>query len=158
MFTQANSRSGFPSLNDLSVGKTGDVQKILQNICKRKIPKYLDTELNESDRPIRKMDFDHTPTIDEMCVKYGEPFIAVLRYNKEKKLIHNEAKKGYSLGRNPAKMRYTAEIPVQIHGNPRNPLYWQYFHPQCVDKEERRKLLYSFLRKYDMAFSPIEKL
>ena len=158
MLPTIEARRTLPSLNDLSTGKVGDMKAVLENICKRKTPKYLDTVLNEADRPIRKMDFDHTPTIQEMCRRYGEPFIAVLRHNKYMKLIHNEAKKGYALGRNRSRMRYTAEIPVQIHGNPRNPLYWQYFHPACVDKEERRKLLYAFLRKYDMAFSPIERL
>ena len=146
------------TLNDLSTGRVGDVKKVLKNICARKTPKYLDTELNEYDRPIRVMDFDHTPTIQEMCDRYGEPFIRVLRYNKAKKIDHREARRGYSIGKDHGRMRYTAEIPVQIHGNPRNPLYWRYFHPQCVDPQERRKLLYEFLRKYDMAFSPIDKL
>jgi len=105
------------------------------------------------------MDFDHDyPTMDEMCRKYGEPFIEVLKRNREKKLVHFEAKKGYGLGKNTGRFRYTAEIPVQIGGNPRNPLYWIYFHPQCVDKVERRKNLYAFLRRYDMAFSPIDRL
>ena len=63
-------RRTLPSLNDLSTGKIGDMKKILENICKRKTPKYLDTVLNEADRPIRVMDFDHTPTMREMCRRY----------------------------------------------------------------------------------------
>ena len=144
------------TLDELSKGKVGDVKAVLNNICRKRT--VLETVLNEYDRPIRTMDFDHTPTMDEMCRKYGESFIAVLRKNREMKLLHAVAKKGFALGKNTWKCRYTAEIPVQIHGNPRNPLYWEYFHPLCIDKYERRKHLYAFLRKYDMAFSPIEKL
>src|SRR3990167_37950 len=103
------------TLNDLSTGRVGDVKKVLDSVCSRKIPKYLDTELNKADRPIRKMDFDHVPTMQEMCDKYGEPFIRVLRYNKEKKVVHREAKRGYSVGKDHGRMRYVAEIPVQVH-------------------------------------------
>lgn len=144
------------TLDQLSKGSGVNVQKALKNICK---PKFLDTELNEYDRPVRKMDFDHDyPTMDEMCRKYGEPFMAVLRENRELKRLHNLAKKGYGLGKNRYQMRFTGNIPIQISGNPRNPLYWIFFHPLCIDKAERRKNLYRFLRMYDMCFSPIEKL
>ena len=134
------------TLDQLAKGQIGNVKRVLDTVC------------DERDRPIRKMDFDHTPTMMEMCIRYGKPFIDVLNHNKMMKNIHFTAKKGYWLGRNRFKNRYTAEIPVQIHGNPRNPLYWEYFHPDCIDRYERRKHLYAFLRKHDMAFSPIEKL
>lgn len=153
------------TLDQLSKGQVGDVQKVLETICNKK-DRELDTVLDERDRPKREMDFYHIPTMQEMCIKYGWPFVSILEQNKRMKLIHNLHKKGYWLGKNRFKHRYTAEIPVQIHGNPRNPLYWIYFHcnchwnSNCLDNEpyERRKLLYQFLRKYDMAFSPIERL
>lgn len=147
-----------PTLNQLSMGQVGNVQAVINSVCKKRTE--LDTVLNEYDRPpVRVMDFDHDyPTMDEMCRKYGEPFIAVLRENREMKLLHNLTKKGFALGRNRWKCRYTAEIPVQIAGNRRNPLYWIFFNPECTDKYERRKNLYIFLRMYDMAFSPIERL
>lgn len=134
-----------PTLNQLSRGEVGPVQKVLDTIC------------NPMDRPIRVMDFDHTPTMMEMCIKYGEPFMEVLRRNREMKLLHATGKRGYWLRKNIFRSRWVAEIPVQIAGNPRNPLYWQYFHPD-MDAHEKRKNLYKFLKKYDMAFSPIEKL
>lgn len=136
-----------PTLDQLAKGEVGDVQKVLDNIC------------NPEDRPKRVMDFDHTPTMMEMCVKYGPSFIAVLKRNAEMKKLHamSPQRKGWWLGRNRFAHRWVAEIPVQIEGNPKNPLYWQYFHPN-MDAHERRKHLYKFLRKYDMAFSPIEKL
>lgn len=135
-----------PTLDQLARGEFGNVKCVLDTIC------------NESDRPIRFMDFDHTPTMMEMCIKYGKPFIDVLEHNKRMKNAHFTAKKGYWLGKNRFKFRYTAEVPVHISGNPKNPLYWEYFHPDCTDEYERRKHLYMFLKKYDMAFSPIEKL
>jgi len=146
-----------PTLNQLSTGQFGNVKSVIKNACARD-NRYLDTELNERDRPVRVMDFDHVPTLREMCLKYGANFIAVLEHNRRMKLVHDEGKKGYGLGINRARIRYTAEVPVEISGNPRNPLYWIYFNPQCTDPIERRKNLYKFLRKYDMAFSPIWKL
>lgn len=135
-----------PNLDQLAKGEVGNVQAVLDNVC------------NQMDRPIRIMDFDHTPTMMEMCVKYGAPFMAVLNQNKEMKKLHAQNGRGYWLKNNRFRSRWTAEIPVEISGNRRNPLYWQYFHPDCTDPIEKRKLLYKFLRKYDMAFSPIEKL
>lgn len=135
-----------PTLDQLSKGEVGNVQRVLDVVC------------DERDRPVRVMDFDHTPTMAEMCRKYGAPFVAVLKRNREMKLLHAAHGRGYWLRNNRFRARWTAEIPVEIHGNPRNPLYWQYFHPLCYDTVERRKNLYKFLRKYDMAFSPIEKL
>lgn len=147
-----------PTLDQLAKGEVGNVKKVLNTICNDRYKSFLDTQLNEYDRPVRVMDFDHTPTMNEMCIKYGKSFIDVLKHNRDMKLVHNLYKKGFWLGKNQFKHRYTAEVPVQIHGNPRNPLYWQYFNPECTDPQERRKNLYAFLRKYDMAFSPIEKL
>ena len=137
--------------------------------------RVLDTVCDPKDRPVvgvfhpalpkcvpvsmhARMDFDHIPSMMEMCIKYGEPFVEVVNNNRRMKLLHSQNGKGYWLGENRFRARWTAEIPVHISGNRRNPLYWIYFNPEMTDKVERRKALYEFLRKYDMAFSPVEKL
>ena len=137
------------------------MEKQLTNLCKGEgvnLPYVLD-KLCERDREIlgtRRMDFDHTPTIAEMRAKYGRDFDQSLVNNQAIRSHHRIQKRGYILGKNRSRMRWNGEIPVEISGNPRNPLYWEYFNP-AMDKHERHKHRYEFLRKYQ-EFMLVDKL